>query len=250
MEFNQLGLKKEWILKNELGEETINELKIKNVYVKDIFIVHLPHNYTLSVDFLPKKTGTFHGFLSKLSRGDGLNYKSIYHIQGAWSTLKDSSTSGLFVRIKDYLSDYVNKKGIEKFNQNAYKKYLQYKNKLYTYKENYFICLDKKNQKEIFRKQIGLKPIERIELSPIENGIIIWSKDAHPVVKGRTRSLGLYDEFGENIWYAEKEDKGVYNEGYTSLKFIQHKLFAHFAYDVYCEIDLKTGNILSRRFTK
>lgn len=248
MELIDTGIKKEWIVKNDLGK--LDMLKENNQYVKEIFIAYLPSGYTLSVDFLPQKPKGWHGFLSKLSRGDGIDYRFIYHIQGAWSTSSDPATSGLFARMKGYFKDYVHPEGVSEFNKNAYKLFVCYKSRLYTYNKTLLICRDKDNEKELFRKQIGSKEIERIELSPIGNGILIWSKDAADIGNNRTQSLGLYDDNGENLWYAEKEGPDYYKVGFTSMKISDNKLFAHFNYDMLCQIDLKTGNILNKRFTK
>ncbi|MBW2989939.1 hypothetical protein KY358_06510, partial [Candidatus Woesearchaeota archaeon] len=144
---------------------------------------------------------------------------------------------------------------IEKFNPDSFKKYIRYKGRLYTYEKNLFICRDKNNKKEIFRKEIGAKDIERIELSPTGNGILILSQETGPLEdnKERTKSLGLYDKKGKSIWYAEKvfsDSPYDCNDFYDSIRIRGDKLFGDARNSHYCEIDLATGNLLSKEFVK
>jgi hypothetical protein len=136
-----------------------------------------------------------------------------------------------------------------------YKTSVQINGKTYKADGKYLVCEDIKTGKQCFRKTFGHPQymtlnnldIREVHTSPDGEDIVLLFEPAPPGYK-TVGNLARVTSAGEVVWWAELTDTG--GDTYVAVETGEGKIVAN-SWDCYrCEIDLQTGRILSKTFTK
>lgn len=228
--------------------------------------------YTMTVDWVPPKSSRG-VFVFKVASGTG--FEERHYTEGiAWVS---NLTSG----IEKYAHGLCSQEHKKLWIEDSKPVYYRFKDRYFRFEDKDAIVYDAKTGKELFKKDLQETYIKSIQYDPFDRGFLVFFDyppgalvegyknstgveiqngiDAlysnkypeHCCKKGGFKTLGLFDENMDLIWWAEsrtKEGKPIHL--YSRLLSHGKDYMDFSAWEMKVTLDPKTGKIIKHQFSK